>query len=44
MRGGMSIVLMKKWQAESRIRIGPRLRAALSDGNFRDVLQNGDAK
>jgi hypothetical protein len=40
----MSIVLMKKWQAEYRIRIGPRLSAALLDGNFRDVLQNGDAK
>ena len=32
------------WQAEVRIRIAPRFRAALSDGEFGDVLQNGDAK
>jgi hypothetical protein len=30
-------------QAETRIRITPRFRAALSGGKFRD-LQNGDVK
>ncbi len=31
-------------QAEARVRIAPRFRAALSDGELDDVLQNGDAK
>jgi hypothetical protein len=32
------------WPAEARIHIAPRFRAVLSDGEFRDGLQNGDAK
>jgi hypothetical protein len=31
-------------RAGARIRTAPRLRAALLDGEFRDVLQNGDMK
>ena len=31
-------------QAEVRIRMAPRFRAALSNGEFRDGLQNGDVK
>jgi hypothetical protein len=30
--------------AEDRIHIEPRFRAAISDGEFRDVLQNGDVR
>jgi hypothetical protein len=32
------------WPAEARIHLAPRFRAALSGAEFRDVLQNGDAK
>jgi hypothetical protein len=32
------------WPAEARLHIAPRFRAVLSDGEFRDGLQNGDAK
>lgn len=32
------------WQAEARIRMAPRFRAALSDGEFREGLQNGEVK
>ena len=35
---------IEPWQAEARIRIAPRFGAALTDGEFRDVLQNGDVK
>ena len=35
---------IKPWQAESRIRIAPRFWAALSGGEFRDVLQKGRCK
>ena len=30
--------------AEARFHIAPRFRAVLSDGEFRDGLQDGDAK
>lgn len=37
-------VYIEPWQTEAGIRMAPRFRAALSDGQFRDVLQNGDVK
>jgi hypothetical protein len=42
--GPQASVYIERWQMEARIRMAPRLRAALSDGQFRDVLQNGDVK
>jgi hypothetical protein len=35
---------IEPWQADAPIRIAPRFPAALSDGEFRDVLQDGDVK
>ena len=35
---------IERWPAEARIHIAPRFRAAFSDGEVGDVLQNGDAK
>jgi hypothetical protein len=35
---------IERWQTEARIRIARRFRAALSGGDFRDVLRNGDVK
>jgi hypothetical protein len=37
-------VYVGPWRTEARIGMTPRFRAALSDGQFRDVLQNGDVK
>ena len=37
-------VYIERWQTEARIRMVPHFRAALTDGQFRDVLQNGDVK
>ena len=35
---------IERWPAAVRIHIAARFRAAFSDGEFVDVLQNGDAK
>ena len=37
-------VYIERWQTEARVRMAPRFRAASSNGQFRDVLQNGDVK
>jgi hypothetical protein len=42
--GPRACVYIERWQTEARIRMAPRFRAALTDGLFRDVLQNGDVK
>ena len=42
--GPLACSYIEPWQAAARIRVAPRFRAALSDGEFGDVLQNGDAK
>jgi hypothetical protein len=34
----------ERWPAEAPIHIAARFRAAFADGEFVDVLQNGDAK
>ena len=40
--GPQACVYIERWQTEARIRMVPHFRAALTDGQFRDVLQNGD--
>jgi hypothetical protein len=42
--GLKEFVFVEPWQTEARIRMAPRFRAAISDGELRDVLQNGDVK
>jgi hypothetical protein len=42
--GLQACVYIELWQTGAGIRMAPRFRAALSDGQFRNVLQNGDVK
>ena len=42
--GLQACVFVEPRQTEARIRMAPRFRAAISDGELRDVLQNGDVK
>jgi hypothetical protein len=42
--GAQACGYIERWPAEARIHIAPRLRAVVCDGEFCDVLQNGDAK
>jgi hypothetical protein len=42
--GPQACSYIDRWPAEARIHIAPRFRGAFLDGEFGDVLQNGDAK
>jgi hypothetical protein len=42
--GPQACAYLDPWQAEAGIRMAPRLRADLADGEFRDGLQNGEEK